>query len=246
MKKYIFLSLLIHFGIAVALISWSGASLSKWTQNLFNSFNTDQTIEPIEEQLKEDPPQKTVIKKKKNINKIAVQKIKKKKPPAKKPQLKPVVRKTTPTPTENVSAEQDTAENSNTENTSEEMVQANPPETPPTADSTDHSEINQNEEPEVKYNPAEDLTAIEQEISDPLETSESLTVQEESASNTETLAEEDSELAVQRDFEEINTDPQDLKKMIKEESPKEVKKQSSLGSSTWKPCLGLSKASPEK
>ena len=80
MKKYIFWSLLLHVGIGTALISWSGISISEWTQNLLNNFGieqiTDETADIQEEILEEKPPQKSPIKKQqvKKTKPVVVQK----------------------------------------------------------------------------------------------------------------------------------------------------------------------------
>ncbi len=251
MKKYIFLSLLIHIGIGAVLISGSGASVSEWTQNLLNRFNADQPIEPVieepviekqeksleEESIQKEPLQKAVARKKKKLKKTVGQQLKKKISVV---QSEKTVQKTAPaaepTAEKKLPREKDT-ENSNTEKT----VQKTAPAAEPTAEKklprekdtensntektvqknpVDSSEIHQI--PEVQYNPAENLTAVEQERADsPLGNSEIPTTQEEDVSEFITV--EEAEWTESRDFEEINTDPQALKNIIKEEDPAEIK-----------------------
>ena len=223
MKKYIFWSLLLHIGIGTALISWSGISISEWTQKLLNNFGieqiADETADIQEEILEEEPSRKLPIKKQ----------VKKKKPVVvQKPKVHPipVVKKKAEPNVENINAsESEIVENLNTEDSSEETAQAKPVN-------------NQETEPEVKYNPAEDLTAIQQESSAPVENSEPPNTQEEenlpeSISNNETETDSEStenapESVSNRDFEEINTDPQELKKIIKESPPQNVKSSQTL------------------
>ena len=242
MKKYIILSLFIHIGIGAALISWSDISISEWTQNLFNSFSNEQALDDSIE-IEGDLPKKT-----KKVKKIVTQKPKQKVPTITPP--KPALKKTAE-PTADHSSKNTIVENSNTENSSEEAIAENSnieSSSEEIVQTEDTPDVNQDIEPEVKYNPAEDLTAIQQENtvapsnnpesakeeeqeeslsestdSDETETvskttSESEPVKEDSAEPVEPVA--------NRDFEEINTDPQDLKNIIKE-SPSQAEVKSS-------------------
>ena len=80
------------------------------------------------------------------------------------------------TPTEQTdtnSTDSEIVENSNTKDSSEETAQTEP---------VNNQEIHQEIETEVKYNPEEDLTAIQQENSAPSESPEPPTIQEEESS----------------------------------------------------------------
>lgn len=223
MKKYIFWSLLLHVGIGTALISWSGISISEWTQNLLNNFgieqNIDETADKTEEILEEEPIRKLPIKK--QVKKKKVQKPKAQPIPVVKKKIEPKIEDTSTEQADSNPQENKIVENSNTDNLSEETAQ------------TETQEIPQEAKPEVKYNPQEDLTAIQQENSAPPENPEAINTQEEentseSISNNETKTDSEeentSESVSNRDFEEINTDPQELKKIIQESPPqKEVK-----------------------
>ncbi len=236
MKKYIILSLFIHIGIGAVLINWSGLSISEWTQDLLNNFSADQTIdEPVE--IQEEPFKKVRVKKKKEINKIVTQKPEKTQAPiSQKPKVQPapVLDKTSESTIESSSTEQNPKETSDTKDTSEEIAQTEEIDTP---------DMNQNAEPEVKYNPAEDLTAIQQENTEAPSKNPEPTNNEqeenlsESAETTSEPIDDDSESVANRNFEEINTDPQDLKNIIKEDIPKEVKSSQTLvpvpGNPAW-------------
>ena len=208
MKKYIILSLLIHIGIAAALISWSGISVFEWTQNLLNNVNTEQAIDEEIDEIDETKavPKKSVRKvSKKKLKKI--QKPKKKKPPVvQKKKVKPAPKKVEKAPTVQT----------------ETMAQ---PEVPSVVKEKELAENNQNAEPEVTYNPAEDLSTVEEQEENLVEESF-----QEMVNEVEQVAEseedETSESSVQRDFEEINTNPQDLKKIIQEPPSQEDVKSS--------------------
>ena len=210
MKKYIFWSLLLHVGIATALISWSGISVSEWTQNLLNKVgiekSRDETADLAEETLEKEPQkiEKNQIKKSVIVQKpkeipVIKNKIKVKEQAVKKDTLNPQDKKI--------------SENSKTED----------------LEKTVKNEILQETEPEVQYNPQEDLTAIKQKD---FESPSMVSVQKnspESPSDNEIKMDlrEENEFVSDRDFEEINTDPQELKKIIKDPQ-KEVKTSQAL------------------
>ncbi|MDE0152112.1 MAG: TonB family protein [Bdellovibrionales bacterium] len=227
MKKYIFWSLLLHIGIGTALISWSGISVSEWTQNLLNNFGIEQNIDEtadLPEEILEEEPRKLPVKKIEKKKPLVVQKPKAQAIPVVKKKIEPKVEDASTKQTDSNPQENETVENSSTEDLTEETAQTEP------------QEIPQDTKPEVQYNPQEDLTAIKQADSAPSENLPAINTQEnvsESISNneTETDSEEEntSESVSNRDFEEINTDPQELKKIIKESPPqKEVKSSQTL------------------
>lgn len=272
MKKYIFLSLLIHVGIATALISWSGLSVSEWTQSLLSRFSAeqlkDELMETQEESIKQMPMEKKLSKKlseKKLETKKKAERVLQKKTSSSqmsKTQSKPAVRKKT-RPKKSVK-KISTVESSLEENSAEERTRKENVSLPAKLENKDNSAdektsstaqeetdlpvgLDSAEEenlPEVKYNSVEDLKAVDRENTAPSEALQE-GVSDESASHSqiepagnnllEAVSEDkvetvqkNSESPEDRDFEEINTNPQDLKKIITESSQKEVKSSQTL------------------
>jgi len=213
MKKYIFFSVLLHVGIGTALIHWSGISISEWTQNLLNKLGieriTDGTADMPGEFLEEEPSPQLQIKKPAVVQKP-------KAPPI------PVVEK--PVESTVKQMEKKPSDSKVIEGPSEETAQT---------ESVNNQEVQQETEPAVKYNPAEDF-AIQQENSAPPENLEPPDTEEENSPEsvsdneikTELIEENTSEFVSNREFEEINTDPQELKKIIND-SPLQRKFKSS-------------------
>lgn len=255
MKKYILLSLFIHIGIASALISWSGASISEWTQSLLDHFGTekieDEFLEIQEEPSKQITPEQKPTKKKttrtSKKKKTALQKPK--------PQLKPAVQKTklSKRNKENFSKKDivKNKKNSDEDITKKEKVNLPvKPEIQPNPKAEDPSSIKkahnlEEQIPEVKYNSEENLNAIEQESSTssdqekPPEPSSHGQINStpegvDSSVNVsdkkiESIAQNTTESSEDRNFEEIKTNPQDLKQIIKESSSeKEIKSSQAL------------------
>ena len=249
MKKYIFLSLFIHVGIAAALISWSGLSVSEWTQNLLTRFSGEQTkdglVETQEESVEQIPIENKLPEKKLEIKKKAAQVLKKSQ--KSKTQSKPAVRKKTRPKTsvkKLTAAESSSEENSNKEITKKEDMKLSEKlknkdnslekKAPSMAQKQLPAEIDST--PEVKYNPAEDLKAVDQESLDPSEVFQKKADDEPefhnqvepAGSSLSEAVQSSSESPEDRDFEEINTNPQDLKKIIAESSQKEIKSSQTL------------------
>ena len=237
MKKYIFLSLFIHVGIAVALISWSGLSVSEWTQNLLNRFGIEQIEDEwaeAQEEATEQIPMEESLSEKKLETKKKVARVPQKKissSQTSKTQSKPAVRKKTrpKTSAEKIKKKEDVnliEKPKNKDHSADEKTSSTAQEEtnlPVGLDSASKKNT-----PEVQYNSAEDLDTVDQEGSASSEVLKKMKSDEPVSEDKMEDVQSNSEFPEDRDFEEINTNPQDLKKIITESSQKEVKSSQTL------------------